>query len=345
MARSLKIFFLVVFFLAAGVIALFQTTRPLEYVLTKVLTHNISGLKINNLHIEDYSFQDRQAFLDQISIDFSIKGADYLLHSDQVVVGSWRALLGNLSNDFIVKGVHLVSKDIKFSNASARITYEPGSKKDWKAEGRTVIPHASYSKQGIEEVVFNFSARPQTITFKEVQAKALKGQINGEFMLEYKPDLPYSMDIIFSGIDTTALPAQANISQQFKGVIDGSLRVTGDLKHMENVEARVNAPHGAYASADFLRLFTFFTKMTGDPYTKIVEVAINRKKEHFLEALSLEVNNVGKEKLSSSVNFKSKSSNLDFNATYDINLGTELAGLFQSGRHLLDFYKQYFEKK
>ena len=345
MPRWLKIFLIVLVFFTAGAIALLRTPRPLEYVLAKVLQRQIPDAKINSVNISEYHLKDQQAFLDQVSIDFSLKGVDYLVHSDQVNVGSWRALLGNFSNDFTVKGLHLVSKDIKFSNGVAKIRYETVSKKEWVAQGHARFPVGSYIKQGIMGLEFDFVAKPKSFTFKDIQANAFKGKINGEFMLEYKAELPYSMDILFTGIDTTVLPPQVDISQQFKGVIDGTLRVTGDVKNIKQVEAKINAPKGAFASADFLRLFTFFTRMSGDPYTKVVEVAINLKNEHFLETFNLELKNVGNEKLSSDVNFKSKSSNLDFHATYDINLDAELGSLFQSGQQLMDFYKKYFEKK
>jgi len=333
MPRWLKIFLLVLVLLFAGAIALLQTPRPLEYILAKVLQRQIPDAAINSLHVSSYRIKDQKVFLDQLSIDFSLKGVDYMLHSDLVTVGSWRAILGNFSNEFTVKGVHLVSKDIKFSNGSAKIFFEPVSKEQWTAHGHARFPVGSYTKQGITELEFDFLAKPKQFTFKDIQANALKGKINGEFVLEYKPELAYSMDIILAGIDTTALPVQADISQQLKGIINGSLKILGTASSIDFLDAKVNAPKGAFVNPYLLKLLTDYIPQSIQK--KQMEAIIKSGRQVFMDRFIVNIKNDKNKSLNTAFDLKSVEFNLDVNLKVDINVDGGINSLF------LNFINQY----
>jgi hypothetical protein len=159
----------------------------------------------------------------------------------------------------------------------------------------------------------------------------LSGVIAAEFMLEYEPDLPYSIHIMLDNVNTGRLAAQAEvISQQLRGSVDGSLKIEGGSRRIVSLEAKLNAPQGAYVNPQMLQFLVNYIPQSTQK--KRLDEIIASGRQVFFDKFVLEVRNESNNRLKSVFNLKSAEFNLDINPlTIDINVEAGLLSLFRTG--------------
>ncbi|HLF17780.1 MAG TPA: hypothetical protein VI749_02685 [Candidatus Omnitrophota bacterium] len=328
--RRIVVALFIVFFLIAGYF-LIRSTWPLEHYLLFQIRRSAPQVQVSKLMIGSARFMaDDYFIMKDVFLEGQWEGKTGQLAVQEVALRDWRELLQNPQKaNALLKGIHLISSEASFTNAWAKVNFFKKGDTDWAVNGHLAIPYMRLLKQGVESVSANFLATPQSLKLFDMNASLMKGNVRGQFVLDYAENLPYSMDIFLSGLNTASLPPEAaGLNKQIRGMVEGSLKLSGNDKRIIHLDAKINAPQGAQVNPLLLKFLTNYIPQSEQK--KRLETIIAKGEYVFLDRFVLDVKNDNNNQLKTAFDMKSVDFNLDIKLGVDINVDSGLMSLFQS---------------
>ncbi len=309
-----------------------------ENLGVKIINHYSKNFSIHSLKNQDqhYSFPCRVVF-HHVEAVVKIYGENYVLKGDSLQldhVFDLSHFWGNLN--MAAHNVSISSRQITaiFPGIRANINYQRSGLAAWSG----YFAHATLNgfDDQLSDVASQMSGDSHRVVFDHFQSVFAEGAIKGKILLDYAPDVAYSMNLNIQKLQTKRLSRwNSQIFDQIDGEISGHLILAGNLQNITSLESDFQMSEGSTMKAALLGFIANYLPQSQE--RKALEVLIKTQGVIPLEKATVTIKNDGKEKLSSILMLQSRKLNLDLNVALDMDVEGGLQGA-------LNHFKEFSQK-
>src|SRR6185436_9049312 len=105
-------------------------------------------------------------------------------------------------------------------------------------QGHVTMPSMEIAQYACTHVTAPFEADNLRLRFSDIQCSFYKGRFQGEIIVDYAPQMAYSMNMHIQGVDLTKLAyVNPGVFEQVKGIVRGDVFVKGSGEQLNAFKA------------------------------------------------------------------------------------------------------------
>ena len=301
-------------------------------ILSKVLHHP-------NVTIESFYFRQRYVhFFDKKSlcttgfdgVEMSLKTPEdrYAIHIQHLQFQISPHWADSKEILVIIEKLSVVGKILEIKNVFLNLKMRLMRPYAFEITGDLQSPSLTYKPYVLSQLRSKIEGNEKQIHFKDFQAEAYRGTLNGQIFMESSALVPYSIDLRYKGVDLAQVrQINSGIFSQVDGHVDGHLQLKGDRRFIKNVEADVVMVDHGRVKASLLQPIVAYIPQ--GVQRKELETLINLDSFFVVETGTVHIRNISERQLSVVVVLESKKLNLNLNLPIDINLDVPMGPILK----------------
>ncbi|MGE0269195.1 MAG: hypothetical protein AB7S78_12155 [Candidatus Omnitrophota bacterium] len=285
-----------------------------------------------NTHIDElrvgraeYKFPDQFKFKNvETTVTLQNKKHEIgLINLDLIGIVRFLAKRGHLDVSVSVRSFSTEDLDINYSD----LEFSAVHRRDQTIglTGRIFISQGKALEYLISDADIKISGDLNRLNFDLSDASFYGGKLGGEISLENISSFPYQVGLRFDHISSERLnEVYGELYSNFRGLISGTLRLTGDAQNIESFVLVMESEAGAEIKAWVVGWMIDFVPAYSVVLSKDLKDVIKQNRFLTADYIILNAKNANQKVIEAKVEMKIRKYNLKPNYTFDINIDRDL---------------------
>ena len=335
MKRFLLFLFFFFLFISGIFYTTFHTTIVSQWLIKRLLSKNLPDYKVQTLTIRSQDFHfPRNLKLNDFELILKTKSDRFELNSRQIAL-DWFKNFVRAPRDvqFVVQDFNLKSANINLKSLELDTEIHFGNGTIQNLSGRMKSADVDLYSLKMTDIATQLEGGVDILKFKNFIAHGYAGQIQGEIVVRYHPDVTFALNMKLDGLDLKKLQQfNQSIFSNLEGELYGNIQIKGNPKELKSLDVNVKVIKEGKVRASMLRFFMSYLPNTQEK-VELESLIKNNGKLPF-EHATFKLISVDQHNLSGLLEMSSKTINLNLNMPVDIKIDGTWDSLIQWWQNL-----------